>query len=439
MIAALPPEDRTALLTGLTDQEAEQLIYDWPFWARPDQLPPAGDWPGWLILAGRGWGKTRTGAETVRDMVERGLWGRVALVAPTAADARDVMVEGQSGLVNVCPPWNRPLYEPSKRRVTWPNGALATLYSADEPDRLRGPQHDGAWVDEPRSWRYPAAFDMLMLGLRLGNYPRWIATTTPSRTALIRKLLAMPNVHITRGTTYDNRANLAPAFFDEIARQYEGTTLGRQELYAEMLDDVPGALWTRATIEAGRITVRDSAELTALVKSMVRIVVGVDPAATSNEESNDTGIIVAGVGANGEGYVFEDRTIKASPDGWGRRAVRAYADYEADALVPETNQGGEMVSAVLNTAARAEDVRIVIRPVHASRGKRTRAEPIAALYEQGRIHHVGALTALEDEMCSWLPGEDSPDRMDALVWSLTDLMLGPRREVSTATNPFYGG
>ncbi len=411
-------------------------MYDWPFWARNNQLPPDGDWPGWLLMCGRGFGKTRTGAETVRHYAESGVYGRFHLIAPTAADARDVMVEGESGLMSVCPPWNRPLYEPSKRRVTWPNGAMATLFSADEPERLRGPQCEFIWGDEPRSWRYPEAFDMAMLGLRLGPHPRWVFTTTPSRTALIRKLLAIPGVVMTRGSTYDNRANLAPAFFGQIARQYEGTTLGRQELYAEMLDDVPGALWTRATIENSRKGI-EPGDLKAFIQSMRRIVVGVDPAATSNEDSNDTGIIVAGVAMDGEAYVFEDRTIKGSPDTWGRRVVRAYADYQADAIIPETNQGGEMVSAVLNTAASAEDTHIVIRPVHASRGKRTRAEPIAALYEQGHVHHVGMLTALEDEMCSWLPGEDSPDRMDALVWALTDLMLGNSKVEVIHVNPFY--
>jgi predicted phage terminase large subunit-like protein len=388
-------------------------------------------------MCGRGWGKTRTGAETVRNYVETGVYGRIGLIAPTAADARDVMVEGESGLVNICPPWNKPLYEPSKRRVTWNNGALATLYSADEPERLRGPQHDFIWGDEPRSWRYPDAWDQAMLGLRLGVHPRWVATTTPSRTALIRKLLAIPGVHLTRGSTYDNRANLAEMFFQQIARQYEGTTLGRQELYAEMLDDVPGALWTRATIENNRRLVKPD-EMKAFVQSLKRIVVGVDPAATSNEDSNDTGIIVAGVAANGHGFVLEDRTVKASPDGWGRRAVRAFDDYKANAIVPETNQGGEMVSAVLRTAAASEGIYISIKPVHASRGKRTRAEPIAALYEQGKIHHVGAFSALEDEMCSWLPGEDSPDRMDALVWALTDLMLDAPRVEVVQDNPFYG-
>lgn len=365
-------------------------------------------------MGGRGAGKTRTGAEAVREMVERGVWGRVALVAPTAGDARDVMVEGDSGIMRVCPPWNRPIYEPSKRRITWPNGAMATTYSADEPERLRGPQHDGAWIDEPGTWRYPEAFDMLMLGLRLGAFPRWVATTTPRRTALIRKLLAWPGVVVTRDSTYENRDNLAPAFFDAIARQYEGTTLGRQELYAELLEDVPGALWTRANIDNYRVSV---------APDLVRVVVAVDPAITSNEDnSNETGIIVAGVDAKQEVYIIADNSLIASPDSWARRVVNTYHTHHADRIVAESNQGGEMVEHTIRTVDRAVPVKLV----HASRGKRTRAEPIAALYEQGRVHHVGTLSQVEDQMCSWLPGDDSPDRMDALVWSVTELIgIGP--------------
>ena len=239
----------------------------------------------WLLLAGRGFGKTRTGAELVRARVAARSARRIALVAPTAADARDVMVEGESGILAISPPWDRPRYEPSKRRLTWPNGAVATLYSADEPERLRGPQHDAAWCDELASWRYPEAWDMLMFGLRLGTDPRVVVTTTPRPTKLIRELLADPTVVVTRGTTYENRANLAPDFLEQIVRKYEGTRLGRQELEAEILDDVPGALWSRGVIEAARA---DSAP------HFVRVVVAIDPAATSGEGADETGIIVAG-------------------------------------------------------------------------------------------------------------------------------------------------
>ena len=323
-----------------------------------------------MLLAGRGFGKTRTGAEFVRAEVEAGRAGRVALVAPTAADARDVMVEGESGLLAICPPSNRPRYEPSKRRVTWDNGAIATLYSADEPERLRGPQHDLAWPDELAAWRYPETWDMLMFGLRLGARPRVVVTTTPRPTRLIRDLLAAPTTVVTRGSTYDNRANLAPAFLEQIVRKYEGTRLGRQELYAEVLDDVPGALWTRAMIEA--------AEHSGPIPELVRVVVAIDPAVTSGDDSDETGIIVAGIGTDDFVYVLADRTCRMSPDGWATRAVVALDEFSADRIVAEVNNGGDLVEATIRTVRRHAPY----RKVHATRGKRVRAEPIAALYEQ---------------------------------------------------------
>lgn len=401
------------LLKKLTRDEQALLAYDWTFWARPNQLPPPGDWRVWLLLAGRGFGKSRTGAEWIKEQVETGKCSRLALVAPTAADARDVMVEGESGLLSVCAPWNRPTYNSSLRRVTWPDGRIATLYSADEPERLRGPQHDGAWVDELGSWRYPEAWDMLMFGLRLGTDPRVVVTTTPRPIPIIKRLVADEHCVVTRGSTYDNLVNLAPDFVRQIVARYEGTRLGRQELMAEILEDVPGALWTLPQIEALRVP---------QASELVRVVVAIDPAATANEDSDETGIVVAGRGRDGQGYVLADVSVKASPDGWGRRAAVAYQDFAADRVVYEANLGGDMVKHVLKTV----DPRLPLRDVHASRGKRTRAEPIAALYEQGRIHHVGVHRKLEDQMCSWNPDDprmDSPDRMDALVWALTDLML----------------
>ena len=364
-----------------------------------------------MLLAGRGFGKTRTGAEYVRAQVEAGNAGRVALVAPTAADARDVMVEGESGLLAIAPPWNRPNYEPSKRRVTWPNGALATLYSADEPERLRGPQHDLAWPDELASWRYPEAWDMLMFGLRLGRKPRVVVTTTPKPTRLIRELLASPTTVVTRGSTFDNRANLAPAFFEQVIRKYEGTRLGRQELYAEVLDDVPGALWTRAMI--------DAAQQSHPTPDLVRVVVAIDPAVTSGEDSDETGIIVAGRAADGLVHVLADRSCRMSPDGWATRAVTALDDFKADRIVAEVNNGGDLVEATIRTVRR----NVPYTKVHASRGKRVRAEPIAALYEQGKVRHAAGLHALEDQMMTFVPdgNEGSPDRVDALVWALTEL------------------
>lgn len=389
--------------------------YDWRTKARPDQLPPDGDWTTWLALAGRGWGKTRTGAEFVREQVENGTAKRVALVAATSADARDVMIEGESGLLSVSPPWFQPTYEPSKRRVTWPNGAIATAYSADEPRRLRGPQHDLAWADELAAWTYPEAWDQLMLGLRLGSHPRVIVTTTPKPVRVVRELLHSDSTHVTRGSTYDNRANLAPAFFEQIIRRYEGTRLGRQELYAEILDDLPGALWTRAMLEDAH---------TQTPPDLKRIVVAIDPAVTSGEDSDQTGIIVAGLGVDGLGYVLADRTCRMSPAGWAERALTALDEFQADRIVAEVNNGGDMVEHTIRSVRRNAPY----KKVHASRGKRVRAEPIAALYEQARVKHVAGLSELEDQMVTFLPeGNDaSPDRVDALVWALTDLFNMPQ-------------
>lgn len=343
----------------------------------------------------------------------------MALVAPTAADARDVMVEGESGILACSPPWNRPLYEPSKRRLTWPCGALATTYSADEPDRLRGPQHDGAWADELAAWKYPEAWDMLMFGLRLGDDPRAVATTTPKPVRAIRELLKAPTTYAARGATYDNRENLAPAFLEQIVAKYEGTRLGRQELSGELLDDVPGALWTRVMVDAA---------FTGRAPDMRRIVVAIDPAVTSGEDSDDTGIVIVGKGADNRAYVLADRTCRLSPDGWAKRAVAAYEEFGADRIVAETNNGGDLVERVVRTVSP----HVSYQKVHASRGKRVRAEPVAALYEQGKVSHVGGFADLEDQMCSFVPeGTDgSPDRVDALVWALTDLMLDPSATIA---------
>lgn len=337
----------------------------------------------------------------------------MALVAPTAADARDVMIEGESGLLAISPNGNRPRYEPSKCRITWPNGATATTFSAEEPDRLRGPQAEAAWLDEIGTWKYPDSFDMLMFGLRLGKNPRICVTTTPRPTALIKKVLARAATVVTGGSTYENSANLAVEFLADLKASYEGTRLGRQEIHAELLLDTPGALWNLDGIEATRVKV---------APEMERIVVAIDPAATANEESDHTGIVVAGLGTDGRGYVLADRSVKASPQGWATRAIAAYHEFSADRIVYESNQGGDMVAHTLRTV----DDTVPLKAVHASRGKHTRAEPIAALYEQGKCSHVGCFPKLEDEMTSWTPGDPSPDRMDALVWALSNLMIGHR-------------
>lgn len=421
-LASLPEATRNDLAAALSPAEARALLYDWPFWARPAQLPPQGNWRVWLLLAGRGFGKTRTGAELMRARIAAWTARRVALVAPTAADARNVMVEGESGILAISPPWDRPRYEPSKRRLTWPNGAIATLYSADEPERLRGPQHDATWCDELGSWRYPETWDMLMFGLRLGTDPRVVVTTTPRPTKLIRALIADPTAIVTRGSTYENRANLAPAFLEQIVRKYEGTRLGRQELEAELLDDVPGALWSRGIIEAARARTSPT---------LIRVVVAIDPAATSTKDADETGIIVAGKDGQGQGWVLADASGRYQPTEWAKTAVAAYRAHHADRVVAEVNNGGDMVEATL----RVVDPNVPFAAVRASRGKITRAEPVAALYEQGRVHHLGAFPQLEDQMCSFTPSGDrefamrpagtSPDRVYALVWALTDLLVEP--------------
>lgn len=369
----------------------------------------------WLIRTGRGWGKTRTGAETARRFIESGKYRRGAAIARTSADGRDVMVKGESGILAVCPPWNKPDYKPSLRLLEWPNGAQMTVYSAEEPDLLRGPQHDFVWADELASWtRGQETWDNAMLGLRLGDDPRAIVTTTPRPIPQIKKLLKDPRVKDTRGSTLENLMNLAPTFREQVLSQYQGTRLGRQEIDGEILDDVPGALWTSGLIERYRIATAP--------ERLARIVVAIDPAVSSGEESDDTGIIVAGIDSNnnGRGYVLSDITIHDTPSAWAKRAVDAYHYWQADSIVAEANNGGELVR--LNI--QVEDRNVPVKLVHASRGKRTRAEPISTLYEQGRIAHVGLFAELEDEMCSWLPGDDnSPDRMDALVWALSELML----------------
>jgi phage terminase large subunit-like protein len=386
-----------------------------PAWTpRPAQRPPEGDWRVWLILAGRGWGKTRTGAEWVRETVKS--YKYVNLIAATADDARDIMIEGESGILNICPPAERPQYMISKRRLEWPNGATSLIFTADEPERLRGKQHMALWMDEAASWRYPDAYDQAMLGLRLGDDPRAVVTTTPRPVRLVRELLASPTTTVTRGSTYENRENLAPAFLDQIITKYEGTRLGRQELMGEYLDDFPGALWTRAMI------VQQAAP------DMRRIVVAIDPAVTSGEDSDETGIIVAGLGVDGKGYVLADRTCRLSPDGWAKRAVAAFHEFQADRIVAEVNNGGDMVGLTVATV----DPKVPFTKVHASRGKAIRAEPVAALYEQGRVFHAGAFNDLEDQLVSWTPESgDSPDRLDALVWALSELMVTtePSRKV----------
>lgn len=422
LFAAMSEEEQEEALKKFSPEMMAHLRFDWKFWARPNQLIPEGDWTTWLILAGRGFGKTRTGAETIRQWVcgdtplSKGRYHKIALVAETAPDARDVMVEGPAGLLACHPKDFRPTYYPSKRSVEWPNGAQAILFNAVEPDQLRGPQFDAAWCDELAKWRYASdTFDQLQFGLRLGDHPRQVITTTPRPIPVVRRLMNDANTFVTRGRTYDNAANLAAPFLRQVEERYAGTRLGRQELDGEVLDDIPGALWNREIIDGNR---RPEAP------ELDRIIVAVDPAATSGEEADETGIVAVGIATDADGYtrgyVLADRSLRGTPEEWAKAAVGLYKELDADRIVAEKNQGGEMVESVLRTVDR----NVPITLVSATRGKVVRAEPASALYEQGRVHHVGRFDKLEDQMCMFARDVDrspgnSPDRVDALVWGLT--------------------
>ncbi|WP_435008000.1 DNA-packaging protein [Tundrisphaera lichenicola] len=389
-------------------RKAEAHKFDWLANARPNQIAPPEPWTTWLILAGRGFGKTRTGAEQVRIWVKK--YPFVNLIGATSDDARDIMIEGESGILAICPRDERPRYLSQKRQLLWPNGAKSLIFTADEPERLRGKQHMKLWADEFCAWRYPDAWDQAAFGLRLGDNPQAIVTTTPKPTKALKELKADPGTVVTTGSTYDNQGNLAPTFLTKIVRKYEGTRLGRQELNAEILDDNPGALWKRKQIDDLRVS---------KAPSMRRIVIAIDPAAKKNPNSDETGITAEGMGFEGHGYLLADLSMRGTPEEWGRAAVNAYYEFKADRIVAEVNNGGDMVEHVI----RSIDKNIPFTAVHASRGKITRAEPISALYEQGRIHHVGCFPVLEDQMCEYDPktADWSPDRMDSAVWGFTEL------------------
>jgi phage terminase large subunit-like protein len=409
----------------LRPAEIAALERDWPLWARDDQLPPAGDWTTWLLLGGRGAGKTRAGAEWVRG-VALGRPGyadaparRIALVAETYADLREVMIDGISGLRAVHGAGERPAYEPSRRRLIWPNGAVAQGFSAEDPEALRGPQFDAAWCDEIAKWRHAEeTWDMLQFGLRLGRHPRQVATTTPRAVPLLKRLLAEPGAVVSRAATRDNAANLAPRFLEAVVGAYAGTRLGRQELDGELLEEREDALWSRDVIERSRV---------AAAPELRRIVVAVDPPAGGGKRSDACGLVAVGLGTDGHAYVLADETAHATrPELWAARAVGLWRRLEADALVAEVNQGGEMVRSVIAQV----DAGVPVLAVRATRGKWLRAEPVAALYAQGRVVHVGAFPQLEDEMAALglngLAHGRSPDRVDALVWAVTHLMLGAK-------------
>ena len=431
----LPDDVVKKALSTMTVKQLEELQYTWKFWARPQQLPPEGnDWNVWFINAGRGFGKTRAGVEWVREQVKLG-HKRIAAVAATNSDIERVMVKGESGFLSCCFKGDKtykgqemgyPEWSPTKRSLTWLNGAKVEFYSAEEPGRLRGPQFSAAWCDETAAWNKDQdTWDMLQFCLRLGKHPRICITTTPKPTKLIRTILKGaqgedPKVVVTTGSTFDNSANLAETYLTSVKALYEGTRLGKQELYAEVLEEAEGALWTTDTLDNCQIDRDDLPHLN-------RIVVALDPAVTSNAESDMTGIIVAGVDVNGYGYILGDYTDKLSPQGWANKAIELYHKYEADRIVAEVNQGGDMVKQTIH----GEDDTIPYKAVRASRGKYARAEPISALYERGLVKHVrnpedGAnLNELETQMRTWEPlgSIGSPDRLDAMVWALTDLMM----------------
>jgi phage terminase large subunit-like protein len=423
------PETVDAFLAGLSDAALMALPWLFEFWALPHQLPPEGAWRTWVVMGGRGAGKTRAGAEWVRAQVEGaraadpGRARRVALVGETIDQAREVMVFGESGILACSPPDRRPAWEATRKRLVWPNGAVAELYSAFDPDSLRGPQFDAAWVDELAKWKKAKeSWDMLQFALRLGEHPQQVVTTTPRNVGVLKAILKNPSTVLTQAPTEANRAYLAASFLEEVRARYAGTRTAREELDGVLLEEAEGALWSTARLDAGR---------KATPEGLSRIVVAVDPPVTGHAGSDECGIIVAGVVAEGppadwRAYVLEDASVRAaSPADWARAAIAAMDRHGADRLVAEVNQGGDLVE----TVVRQVDPLVPFRAVRAARGKTARAEPVAALYDQGRVHHVSGFDALEDQMCrmtvAGFEGQGSPDRVDALVWALTDLMVEP--------------
>jgi len=402
-------------LESLSDIEIETrlLRLKWIKSARPKQLTPKGDWSIWLILAGRGWGKTLTGAH---DMAWFGLTNpdsRLAIVAPTFADGRDTCIEGESGLLSVLNEEVIANYNRSLGELILKNGTRYKTFSSDTPERLRGPQHHRVWCDELGSWKYSETWDQMMFGLRLGDHPKVIVTTTPKPIPLVKELHKRTDTHVTSGSTFENKANLAEASLKQLKEKYEGTRLGRQELYAEVLEDVEGSLWNREMIESSMIRFNEK------LPDFKRIVVAVDPAVTANVNSDETGIVVCATDFKGKFYILNDLSGKYSPDTWAKKAVEAYESYKADKIIAEVNNGGDLVQKVVKTI----DPNVSYKAVRATRGKFVRAEPIAALYEQKRVKHVERFNNLEDQLCSYNPEitSQSPDRLDALVWGLTEL------------------
>lgn len=412
----LPYNVRKDLINILTVPQLAALKYHWPFWARDKQIIPEELLDSkskkfiWIIKSGRGFGKTRTGAETIRMLVDNYGYRRVSIVGADASEVRDIMIEGESGILSVYPFWNKPVYEPSKRRITFKSGAIATIFYGSEPDKSRGAQSDLIWCDEFIKWRYTEeTLDNLLLGLRIGKKPICIITTTPRPIRILKELINDDRVIVTEGSTYENKDNLSDVFYSTIIKRYEGTRLGQQELYAELLDDNPNALWKRNLLDELRIVDFD-------INKFQRIVIGVDPMASAENENAMTGIVAAGQ-IKDKFYVLEDGSISGHPSVWAKQVIGLYYKYKADCIVVEKNNGGDMCESVVKNINNDVNVKMV----WASRGKYVRAEPIAALYEQKRVYHCGYFNALEDEMCEWTgeKGELSPNRMDALVWAIT--------------------
>lgn len=428
-LASATQDEVDAFLGGLSSNALLSLPWMFEFWALPHQVPPQGVWKSWLIMGGRGAGKTRAGAEWVRSEVEGALpidpgrSKRVALVGETIEQAREVMVFGESGILACSPPDRMPVWEAGRKRLLWPNGAIAQVFSAHEPESLRGPQFDAAWVDELAKWkRAEEAWDMLQFALRLGDNPRQVVTTTPKNVGVLKAILKNPSTVITHAPTEANRAYLAASFLSEVQTRYAGTRLGQQELEGLLVEDVEGALWTTERIEDARVD---------KLPVFSRIVVAVDPPVTSTKSSDTCGIVVVGAVTEGppqnwRAVVLEDASVQGvSADQWARTAIAAMQRHKADRLVAEVNQGGDLVESVLRTI----DALVPYKRVTATRSKAIRAEPVAALYEQGRVAHVRGLMKLEEQMCQMTAGgfrgKGSPDRLDALVWALTDLIITP--------------
>jgi phage terminase large subunit-like protein len=410
-LSTLKQKIRHLIFQELQNRRTLKEQYHWELKARPNQLPPPPPWRTWLILAGRGFGKTRTGAETIRHWIHQGKSKRIALIGETLGETRSIMVEGESGLLSVFPPLERPKFSPSNRCLVWPNGAVATLFSGDHYEQLRGPQFDTAWIDELAKFRSPEkTWEQLQLALRLGSDPKCLITTTPRPHRLIQVLLEDPDVVVTRGSTFDNKDNLAPAFLKSVIKQFEGTRLGLQELYGEMVKENKNALWNQTMI---RYQTPSS--------DFERVVIAIDPATTHHEGSDETGIVVVGLCPDKTAIVLDDLSGRLSPHDWGQNIVKAYHAYRADRVVAEVNKGGDLVERILKTI----DPSISYKPVRATRGKITRAEPIAALYEQQKVFHAKVFSQLESQLCTYCPDQSSksPDRLDALVWGLTELFL----------------